>query len=1490
MIINFNNKLILTTMKKPKRLLLWIVMAFLMLSGFSSTAQTYTCKITNATQVSCNVYEFDVIMQRTGGTILRLAQFQLGISVNPAIIPSGGVLNVAPVPGSSALLAAQQPGPEKFVFDASNNCIKVAPVAPPGFAGATLISNLAAGTKLTRIRVACSLPFVATTNPGNTWNFTAAPAGYPTKMFAYVGASAPGVNTDITVQASHTLVAPYNPTLTNSFGSPIAQTVTSDVTEVCLLPGAGATISLSNTQAGYSYYLYNDGIAVSGNGGVIFGTGSAASFGTLATGSVISVKSASCAGTVDMLNTISLTPLTPVTASVSIAANTGTTVAPGTSVTYTATPVNGGSGGPGFQWFVNGTADLVNGLNDIYIYTPVNGDQVYCEMYSSETCLNNPTATSNNITMTVASTPAPTAYAVTGTGSYCQGAGGLSVGLASSEVGVTYTLFKNTVAQVPTVAGNGSPMLNAWPAQLAGTYTVSGTNGGGTTLMTGNAVITENPTLPVSVSIAANPGSTICAGTNVIFTATPANGGSTPAYQWKLNGGNVGSNSTTYSNNALVNTDVVTCVLTSNAVCTTGSPATSNTVAMTVNPVVAASVTNGVSQNNVCAGTSVTFTASPTGGGPTPTYQWYKNTVAVATGATYTYAPANNDAVYVVMTSNAICATGSPATSNTVTMVVNPLVAASVSNGVSQNGVCTGTSVTFTATPTGGGATPTYQWYKNTVAVSTGATYTYVPANNDVVYVVMTSNAVCASGSPATSNSITMIVNTTVAASVTNGVSQNNVCAGTSVTFTAAPTGGGATPTYQWYKNTVAVVTGASYSYVPANGDNVYVVMTSSSLCSTGSPATSNTVTMVVNPVIAASVTNGVSQNNVCTGTSVTFTATPTGGGAAPTYQWYKNTVAAATGASYTYAPANNDAVYVVMTSNAVCATGSPATSNTVTMVVNANVTPTFTQLGPYIQNNGTGMLQSTSLNGITGTWNPSSINTSVTGSVVYTFTPNGGQCAVPATMTIVIDPAPFNTVTWTGGANSSDPNNSNNWDGNVGANTTVIIPGGKANYPTINASVGTIAGLVIESGGSIIDNGNYISVTGPTTVKRTIADAGDNNWHLFISPVNESTQATAASSFNGAYVDGYNEATGAWDRLATNAFVTSGQGYSINYLAGSRDLVFTGTLKSSPVSYTNLSFTAPGSAVADYGAGWHLVGNPYPSGINPALCAAPVGMNAFAYVWNGGNYITPSIGNAGVPGTIASLQGFFVRTTGATNNLTLANAAKVHGGTFYKSSNSASQMLSLSIEGNNYSDKTYIRFNTEATANFDQAFDAYKRAGLDAAPQLYSIIPGEKAAVNTLPDYALDPNVSLGLKVGASTSYTINVSGIESFDASLPIRLDDLKLGTSQDLRLNPVYSFTAAPGDAENRFMLSFASVTALDKQNRSGINMDAANGTIRITHDGPASGTVYLYSVSGQLLATSALNAGETRLRTASAGVFMVKVVTGKTSLTRKMVVVQ
>ncbi|GBL34777.1 serine-rich adhesin for platelets [Filimonas sp.] len=139
----------------------------------------------------------------------------------------------------------------------------------------------------------------------------------------------------------------------------------------------------------------------------------------------------------------------------------------------------------------------------------------------------------------------------------------------------------------PTFAWSGPNNFTSTAEDISnlapGTYTVIASSGT-CTATASYTVNAGNPAQAASVSIASNAaGNTICAGTSVTFTATPTNGGTSPAYQWKLNGTNVGTNSDTYTTTSLVNSDAVTVEITSNAVCATGSPATSNSITTTVN-------------------------------------------------------------------------------------------------------------------------------------------------------------------------------------------------------------------------------------------------------------------------------------------------------------------------------------------------------------------------------------------------------------------------------------------------------------------------------------------------------------------------------------------------------------------------------------------------------------------------------------------------------------------------------------------------------------------------------------------------------------------------------------------------------------------------------------------------------------------------------------------------------------------------------------------
>lgn len=506
-------------------------------------------------------------------------------------------------------------------------------------------------------------------------------------------------------------------------------------------------------------------------------------------------------------------------------------------------------------------------------------------------------------------------------------------------------------------SSNQTTVLNTNP--VSATYANPGTYNVTLNYQNGICVFPSTQTVDIttanvpSVTIAANPTGTICAGTSVTFTATPTNGGTTPTYQWQVNGNNVGSGGATFTSTTLANGDAVTVDMTSSDACVNPQTVTSNQITMTVDPAATPSVSVAANPSGpICAGTNVTFTATPTNGGSSPTYQWQVNGSNVGSGgATFSSSTlANGDAVTVIMTSNQNCANPTTATSSAINMTVNSTVTPSVSIADNPTGpVCTGTNITFTATPTNGGTNPTYQWTVNGGNVGTGATYSSSSlANNDVVEVVMTSNDACANPTTASSNQITVAVNTSVTPAVSIAANPSgSICNSTSVTFTATPVSGGTTPAYQWQLNGNNVGTDSD-TYTNANlsdGDVISVVLTSSDPCASPTTATSNQITMTVGTVVTPSVSIVADPSGpICAGVSVSFTATPTNGGSAPTYQWQVNGNSVGTGNTYTSSNlANGDAVTVVLTSNDACANPTTATSNTITMTVDQSVAPSVT-------------------------------------------------------------------------------------------------------------------------------------------------------------------------------------------------------------------------------------------------------------------------------------------------------------------------------------------------------------------------------------------------------------------------------------------------------------------------------------------------------------------------------------------------------------------
>ncbi len=104
------------------------------------------------------------------------------------------------------------------------------------------------------------------------------------------------------------------------------------------------------------------------------------------------------------------------------------------------------------------------------------------------------------------------------------------------------------------------------------------------------------------------------------------------------------------------------------------------------------------------------------------------------------------------------------------------------------------------------------------------------------------------------------------------------------------------------------------------------------------------------------------------------------------TGSWSPSTVNTNTSGNYTFTPTLGQCASIV----SVTITITPPT-----------ITPTFTTTPVLCQGSTPPVLPTTSINGITGTWNPSTVSTTTSGN--YTFTPNAGQCAVSISRAIQV-------------------------------------------------------------------------------------------------------------------------------------------------------------------------------------------------------------------------------------------------------------------------------------------------------------------------------------------------------------------------------------------------------------------------------------------------------------------------------------------------------
>jgi hypothetical protein len=324
------------------------------------------------------------------------------------------------------------------------------------------------------------------------------------------------------------------------------------------------------------------------------------------------------------------------------------------------------------------------------------------------------------------------------------------------------------------------------------------------------------------------------------------------------------------------------------------------------------------------------------------------------------------------------------------------------------------------------------------------------------------------------------------------------------------------------------------------------------------------------------------------------------------------------------------------------------------------------------------------------------------------------------------------------------------------------------------------------------------------------------NAWHYISSPVSNAT----ADIFSGDYLMTSDPSTlSGWSGwiINTTTPLQVMRGYACWKPSGnSASDAFNGNLNTGDQTFI---VNNNGSGTFE---GWHLVGNPFPSAVD---LSAVIDWGTFehtAYFWNQsdttpnsynieGNYdVYPAFGAWGTHDQYApATQGFFIHNPSGNTTFTIPASARVHSSAaFLKPARSITNGLLITVNSqvNNYTDKISVHFDPNTTSEYDPGNDAYKLWGLSKAPQLYTRIGNLNVTCNSLPFDKKNMLIPMGFRCDLNGQYMLKADSIGTFTSNITISLEDQKLNVTQDLRLNPLYSFIYDTRDDPTRFILHF------------------------------------------------------------------------------------
>ncbi|MFD2822295.1 reprolysin-like metallopeptidase [Lacinutrix iliipiscaria] len=480
-----------------------------------------------------------------------------------------------------------------------------------------------------------------------------------------------------------------------------------------------------------------------------------------------------------------------------------------------------------------------------------------------------------------------------------------------------------------------------------------------------------------------------------------------------------------------------------------------------------------------------------------------------------------------------------------------------------------------------------------------------------------------------------------------------------------------------------------------------------------------------------------------------------------------------------------------------------------------------------------------------------------------------------------------------------------------INPNRNLIISSGDYVRVQNDLSVGNNAIVDIAHEGSLVmvDDAGTVSNAGTMNVRKSTPVYVEYDYTYWSSPVQNQAITTVfaanpssriyyfdTTNFNDGNGDSYDDEADDWYQATGNLIpgegvIAMGQGAfttplgNTPYPTYSQSVVFSGTVNTGVITVD----VDQDNSLTDAFENQNLLGNPYPSAIDPELFiqANSTALEGTLYFWthrtaivdglpgvDGYNFTNDDYNSYNLSGMvasgagqatpsnfkIASGQGFFANVSDPSIDVVFNNSMRVNSenDNFYRTEESSEKnriWLNLETEGQVFR-QMLLAFFDHTTAGYDKLYDG-KLLENGNNYSFYSLIDNEAYSIQAREAFDVNQVVRLGIEATQPTVMTISISQMEGIfnDSETSVYLKDNLLNSIHDLKASD-YSFNInEAGIYNNRFELIFndESLSTIDEEEViNDLIVYESNNTVYIkTSNNSPITSVVVHDILGRLL---------------------------------------